>query len=60
MENNIGQRLREYIEYCYNNIKEFSLATGVSQNQLSFYLNNVRIPGGEILTKFAQNGININ
>jgi len=56
----IGDRLKQYIKQNFSNIKEFSMATGISQNQLSFYLNNVRIPGGEILKKFAETGLNIN
>lgn len=56
----IGERLREYIYYGNDSVKEFSKTTEVSQNQLSFYLNNVRIPGGEVLAKFAETGLNIN
>jgi hypothetical protein len=63
MENSFS-RLREFIRVCFkDSIPEFAKAVGIKYQQMERYCTDnpdrQTMPGGEILTKFAQAGLNI-
>lgn len=56
----IGDRLREEILKKYKSVRSFSLSIDIIPQQMQNYLTSQFVPGGLILQKLADMGININ
>lgn len=59
-EKNIEERLREEIKKKYKSVRSFSLKAGIFPQQMQNYFACNHIPGGVVLQKMANLGININ
>lgn len=56
----LGKRLKEFANRNFNSLSEFSIAIGISRENLYRYFNDTVSPGGEILQKLAALGCDIN
>lgn len=59
MDNNIGNRLKEFIEKNYNSQIQFAEVTGINQNVISRYINEKSSPSIEVLYRMKIGGISI-
>ncbi len=56
----LGKRLKEFAKSNFNNLSDFSIALGISRENLYRYFNDTVSPGSEILQKLATLGCDIN
>ena len=52
-------RFKQFIKQCYKTQTAFANEIGMSHTEISFYLNDNRKPGAEILAKFYEAGLNL-
>ena len=55
----IGERLRHFAKTRYKTMTAFASAVGLKPASLTYYLNNQRVPGGEVLERFRQAGVSV-
>jgi transcriptional regulator with XRE-family HTH domain len=56
----LGSKLRTFAEKEYGSFKAFAQALGIKQPNLTAYLNNKNMPGGDMLMKLHKLGCDIN
>ncbi len=56
----LHERLKNFIKYRYDSIKQFANEAGFKPSTINDYVNGYALPGAEALKKFAMTGLNIN
>lgn len=56
----IGSRLKAFAKARYKRLGVFAEAAGINPSQLSDYVADKFVPRGDVLTKFAELGLNVN
>jgi transcriptional regulator with XRE-family HTH domain len=56
----VGSRLKAFAKARFKRLGTFAEAAGINPSQLSDYIADKYIPRGDVLTKFAELGLNVN